>query len=331
MPTTRAYKRRVCLDDHSMLLFALKLLGRICAATPELLLHALAATLGRLIYLGYVSRRRLMLTNIRTSFPERSEAWCAKVARASCQRLVETSLLSLATPYLSERRIQNMAALSPLWTKFASEHALNPKGILLGTAHLAYWEGLTWVPFLLKGQAPEFVAVYRPLRQPALDEWTRRTRERFGVRLLSRRVGLHAALHLLKRNGGVSILFDQNAGSNGVLTHFFGRECSTTPLPGMLVQKSGANVAIIYTRRTAFWRFTIEIERVRHAGTSESVTIGLNRALEDILRADEDLCASWLWLHNRWKILQLPEDLARLRSKRGDLTHLDVQDAPSGD
>lgn len=311
-----------------MILLLLKLLGRACAAAPEPLLRVLAAALGGAIFHGYASRRRLMLANLAFAFPQRDPTWLRRIARTSCQRLVETSLLSLATPYLGEARIRRMATVGPRWHDYVLRHKTTPRPVLLGTAHLAYWEGLTWLPLLLDGEAPEFVAVYRPLRQPSLDQWTRQTRERFGVRLLSRRAGLHAALHTLRRNGGVSILFDQNAGSNGVLTHFFGRECSTTPLPGMLVEKSGADAAIIYARRTGFWRFSIEIDAVTHDGSAESVTIGLNRALEELLRGDENLCASWLWLHHRWKILQLPGDLARLRSKRGDITHLSGEAPP---
>lgn len=311
--------------------FLLMIIGKGCALAPECLLRVLSIVLGRMLFWAYGSRRRMMIDNMRHAFPERDDAWARRIAKASCERLIETSLLSLAMPFLTPERIVRMAALAPAWMEFARNYKERPRPVLFGTAHMAYWEGLTWVPLLMKGESLPLVAVYRPLRQPALDEWIRQARERFGVRLLSRRAGLHAALHTLKRNGGVSILFDQNAGSNGVLTTFFGRDCSTTPLPGMLVERSGADAAVIYTRRSGFWRFTIELHWARHNGSAESVTLALNRELECALRSNDEVCASWLWLHNRWKILQLPKDLARLRSKRGDLTHLSNQEIETPD
>jgi ADP-heptose:LPS heptosyltransferase len=46
------------------------------------------------------------------------------------------------------------------------------------------------------------------------------------------------------------------------------------------------------------------------------VTIGLNRWLEELLRADENLCASWLWAHDRWRNQDRPSHRLRLEATR---------------
>jgi heptosyltransferase II len=303
-----------------MLLALAKTIGWILAHCPEPLLQAFAWSLGRLCYHGYRPRRRVMLHSLRCSFPERSEAWRRGMALTSCIRLMETALLSLAAPFLQEARIRRMASATSAVTALFDGHEAKPHPIVLGTAHFAYWEGLTWLPLFLNTQrTPELVTVFRPLRNPAMDDWLRSTRERFGVKLMSRRSGLHASLHVLQRNGIVALLFDQSAGSHGYLTEFLGRECSTTPLPGLLTEKTGAETAVIFARRTGFWRFTIDLVSVASTKDSQAVTLALNAALENLFRTDETLCASWLWLHQRWRILDRPEERRKLEAKRGGL------------
>jgi lauroyl/myristoyl acyltransferase len=304
-----------------MLLTLTKLIGWTFARTPEFLLEFLSWLLGSLLYLLYGSRRRMMLGNIRLSFPDRSEGWCRWVGRQSCIRLIETSLLSLASPYFGEARIKAMASATPGAHEVFGGVTRRGNPLVLGTAHLAYWEGLTWIKVLLGDTPtpPEVLTIFRPLSNPKLDEWLKQTRERFGVKLMSRRGGLHEALHVLHRKGLVCILFDQSAGSHGYLTRFLGRECSTTPLPGMLAEKGEAELGFIFARRKAFWRFDVDAILVPHDGTEKGVTVALNNALEQRLSQDEEVCASWLWLHKRWRILDRPQEREKILEKRGGL------------
>jgi heptosyltransferase-2 len=163
---------------------------------------------------------------------------------------------------------------------------------------------------------PELSTIYRPLRNASLNRWVVRTRGRFGAALLSRRSGIHTALHVLRRNGLVAVLFDQNAGGHGALTTFFGRNCSVTELPALLVARTGADLRLLGTRRTAFWRLEIFVRDAPHDGTHAGIITALNQALEVVLRSDDELCASWLWAHDRWKINELPVELKKISEKR---------------
>jgi heptosyltransferase-2 len=125
------------------------------------------------------------------------------------------------------------------------------------------------------------------------------------MRLLSRRGGFAEALGILRGNGCVGVLFDQNAGHQGALTLLLGRVCSSTELPGVLAAKFGAELRTFYPRRTAFWRVTFESEPVAFDGTAPGATLALNRWFEAAM-ADEDLCASWLWAHDRWRNQDVP-------------------------
>jgi heptosyltransferase-2 len=295
--------------------FALNVLGRLLALTPEGILRAVSALGGGLILWVAPRRRRLLRSNLHHAFPERPRSWRRAVARESSRRLVETTLLSIAAPFLSERRIRRIAGLGPSVDSLARELAERPRPVVLATLHVALWESQTWLKLLSPVPLPEFGIIFRPLDNAAADAFVKRTRERHGMRLLSRREGFSQALGILRGKGCVGVLFDQNAGLQGALTLVLGRVCSSTELPGVLAAKFGAELRTFYPRRTAFWRVTFESDAVPFDGTPAGATLALNRWFERAMD-DPDLCASWLWAHDRWRNQDIPSVRLRLEARR---------------
>jgi heptosyltransferase-2 len=294
----------------------LHIAGWLLARSPEVLLRGLSAGLGWIVFTGSGKRRRVMLRNLAGVFPDRSAAWQRHIARESCNRMIETGLLAIASPHLSVSRLRTMARFDAGAEAYVREVAARPRPIVLGAAHLAYWEALTWMPVITDLPMPELSTIYRPLRNPSLNRWVVKTRGRFGAKLLSRKSGIHTALHILQRNGLVNVLFDQNAGGHGTLTTFFGRRISMTELPALLVSRTGADLRFVGVRRLAFWRMEIFGREAPHDGTTAGIMTALNLAFEQVLRTDEGVCASWLWAHDRWKINELPVELKKITEKR---------------
>jgi heptosyltransferase-2 len=309
----------------------LNVLGRLIALTPEVVLRAVAALGGELILWAAPRRRRLLRSNLHHAYPDRPRFWRRAIARESSRRLVETTMLSIAAPFLEEARIRRMAVLGPSVDAFARDISACPRPVVLATLHLALWESQTWLKLLSPVPLPEFGIIYRPLDNAAADAFVKCTRERHGMRLLSRREGFARALGILRGRGCVGVLFDQNAGLQGGLTLLLGRVCSSTELPGVLAAKFGAELRTFYPRRTAFWRVTFESEAVPFDGTPAGATLALNRWFEKAL-ADEDLCASWLWAHDRWRNQDIPSVRLRLEAKRnllkGDLAARGLSQLP---
>lgn len=65
----------------------------------------------------------------------------------------------------------------------------------------------------------------------------KKSRQRFGIEMLSRRDGILDAVKILKNNGCVAVLFDQNAGGAGCESLLFDRLCYTSELAGILTEK----------------------------------------------------------------------------------------------
>ena len=306
-----------------MLKLLLQISGWLIAHTPEPLLRAFTAFCGDLLILLSPRRRRLVFSNLHHAFPEKSAAWHRRLARKSSRRIFETALLSLAGPYLSETRLRRIVHVTAPVIDCFRHHESAPHPLIVATPHIAYWESLTWLSLFLPVPMREFGVIFRPLDNPTADAWVKSTRERHGMKLLSRKEGLTESFRILKRNGTVGILFDQNAGTQGALTTLLGRVCSTTELPGLLAERSGAKIVTFYPRRLDFWRVQFELTEIAYDGTAPSAIIALNRWLENTLTHDENLSASCLWSHDRWRHQDIPTKRFRLESKR-NLLELDL-------
>lgn len=302
-----------------MVKLALQLTGWVLAHLPVTILRVLTWLVAVGFYYLVPSRRRLMHSNLHHAFPKRSAAWRGATARECIRRFVETAFYSLASPYLSAERVRRIVrGTDSLRAAFAA-HRAQPQATLFCSPHFAHWEAQTALSLLVDGPFPEFASIFRPIDNPSADEFIRKTRERFGMRLLSRKQGFQEAVKILRRHGFIGILHDQNAGDQGALTLLFDRVCSTTELPGLLATKFNAAVYVIYPRYLGFWHVELHVERITHDDTAEGVTIALNRWLEEKLRADENQCTSWLWGHQRWKNQDAPHARFRLGQKRNFL------------
>ena len=98
------------------------------------------------------------------------------------------------------------------------------------------WEILTKMHELIPNENP-VGGMYRPLKNPLIDEHVKKQRESGGSQLFSRKRGLIMAQKFLKKGGFLGILCDQWAGGAGTMTKLFGKESSITPLPAILALK----------------------------------------------------------------------------------------------
>ena len=82
------------------------------------------------------------------------------------------------------------------------------------------------IPALMGWKEVNAAAIFRPLRNSKINGWIKKTRERFGVTLLSRKEGFNKAREVLESKGVLSILFDQNARGGGIaLNGILGAKC----------------------------------------------------------------------------------------------------------
>lgn len=281
-------------------------IGWMLAKLPEGWVRCLCQSMGLLFYLIPSPRRNLIASNLHHAFPERSPEWLQRTLKRVCIRTAEMGLFTLVIPHFSMRRYLRCLEVTAEAEQLASEIVARGKPVLLCGMHFSMLEATNAWPALTKLPFPHTAVVYRPHRNPRIDAMIKQHRERAGFRLVSRKEGIKSMTEVMRANGVIALLFDQNTGQKGSLIPFFGRVTAATELPGLLAKKYDASVVMILPRRTAFWRAQLELEELDCAKDPGAITLASNRWLEEKLRSDDEILVDWLWSHNRWKILFRP-------------------------
>jgi lauroyl/myristoyl acyltransferase len=264
---------------------------------PEAFARVNAALLGEILWL---LRGKLIRRNLAKGFPAKDAAWVRRIGRTSCRRTAEMALFSIASPLMAEDEIRDRVTVDE--SIMSAEHGVPPKGTgaVLFVPHFALMEMMTTATLLRPELAKrEWVVIYRPLDQPAAERWVKEARERFGMKLASRREGFARSMKAVREGHLTAILFDQTTQS-GSIWQFLGAPCAVTELPGIIAQRFKCPSRIFWADRTGFWRCRLRMEAL-HAEDSIGLTIESNAWLERRLRSDDDVCVNWLWAHDRWK------------------------------
>lgn len=269
----------------------------LLANLPEFFARMNAWVFGQCIWL---LRRKIILNNLQQAFPEKPAEWWEKIGKLSCQRTAEMSLFGIASASLSEKELHSRIKVDS--SILAGPNRLNnpERGTVCFVPHFSLMEMMTTIRLFDVSLAERnWVTLYRPLDLASAENWIKKSRERFGMKLVSRREGFGRTMETVRQGGIACILFDQNT-FQGIPLKFLNRTCAVTNLPGIIVQRFQADARIFWAQRTGFWRCKLLSFELK-SKDSTALTEESNAWLAQQLQSSDDICADWLWAHNRWK------------------------------
>lgn len=269
----------------------------LLANLPEIFARVNAWVFGQCIWF---LRREIVLNNLQQAFPEKDQAWWKKIGKLSCQRTAEMSLFGIASAALSEKNLLTRIKLNPSILTGASRLNNAENGTVCFVPHFSLMEMMTTIRLFDPSLAQRnWVTLYRPLDLPSAENWIKKSRERFGMKLVSRREGFGRTMEAVRLGGVACVLFDQNT-HQGVPLKFLNRTCAVTNLPGIIAQRFQADARIFWAHRTGFWRCELNAFELK-GKDSGALTEESNAWLAQQLQSSDEVCADWLWAHNRWK------------------------------
>jgi len=295
-------KERSRLGDFVVYIVVRCLVSFLQAITPAAG-RSVARALAWLAYVVDKRHRHVALDNLRQAFPGRySEAELDRLVRGVylhfCTFVVEmVHLPRKLWPHNWRRFIEQDESMV-----LAVRALLTERPTLIVTGHFGNWElaGYALAMFGFKSYA-----VARPLDNPHLDGFVRRFRERTGQQILAKKGELERMEEIMRSNGVVCIVGDQDAGPRGQFVEFFGRPASTHKSVALLASEYGASVIVAGARRLGQLRYHMHItdgfaaeECTGGASPLKAITERFTKALERLVRLDP---TQYLWLHRRWK------------------------------
>jgi KDO2-lipid IV(A) lauroyltransferase len=275
-------------------------LERAVSAMPERAADAFGRNIGRTIHrLGL--RRDIVEENLRIAFPEESDEWRENTMRAAYAHLGREVAAMLRLSKLDPAAVVERTSTIG-WDSLEEARSLG-RGVLLVTGHYGNWE---IAAAAVAARGIPIAAIVRRQGNRIVDERLQMLRRNLGVENIYQGDAPKRVPRILRENGVVGIVGDQDARRSGIFVPFFGRPASTHRGPALFALRLGAPVFTCVARRLPGndVRYEVAGERVNFTPTGvldndvAALTTEFAARLEGQIRVDP---SQYFWFHKRWK------------------------------
>ena len=275
-------------------------LEKAVSILPEGAADSFGATIGRRIHdLGI--RRDIVDENLRTAFPDASEEWIKNTRLAAYEHLGREAAAMLRLSRLDENAVVERTV--PVGWDDLKEALSLGRGLILVTGHYGNWE---IAAAAVAARGVPIGAIVRRQGNRLVDERLQQLRRKLGVETIYQGQAPSRVPRLLRSNGVVGIVGDQDARRSGIFVPFFGKPASTHRGPALFALRLGAPVFSCIARRLpgSDVRYEVRGERVQFERTGDldhdvtALTAELAQRLEKAIRSAPE---QYFWFHKRWK------------------------------
>jgi KDO2-lipid IV(A) lauroyltransferase len=247
---------------------------------------------------GY--RRKVVRTNLKNSFPDKSEKEILAIEKKFYHHLCDLFIETFKLTHISNEHLMKRIPLTnpELFEKLYNEG----RDVVAVLGHYGNWEWLICLPFFTKHQA---VSIYKPLKNKYFDKLMIDNRSKNGMILTPMQHVVREVIDNRKNNKKSLYTFitDQTPprGDIKFWTNFLNQD---TP-----VYLGAEKIAVKYDMAVVFlniqklrrghYNFTAELLFDHTAGLPDNVITEAHvKRLEEIIREKPEY---WIWSHRRWK------------------------------
>ena len=265
---------------------------------PWFIIYGLSDFLYLVIYKIFGYRKKVVMNNLVTAFPNKTDKERQKIANEMYHQLIDTfletiKLLSITKEELNKRFVCNYEVVNDLLE--------SGKNVQLHGGHFFNWEYVN-LAYCLNIKA-NFLGVYNPLTNKVMDKIMYDMRARFGSILIPTS---NFNRNFLKYSKGKYVLTlggDQNSSNlhNAYWLPFFGKMAPfVTGLERMAVAKDTAIVFVnTHQVKRGYYRSVMSLYTTTPAALPKGeITIAFRNYLEEQIRQRP---SNYLWTHKRWK------------------------------
>ncbi|MCC6350637.1 MAG: lysophospholipid acyltransferase family protein [Candidatus Eisenbacteria bacterium] len=248
-------------------------LTALISGMPAWLGYLFADLLTEVHFRFFPARRHAALANLAVTMPRAGRRDRVRIARRMMRSYNRMMYEFFRLPHLS--RAQLLASVEVEGREHLEAALARGRGVILASSHIGNWE-LAGVMIAQFGYALHAVAGVQ------LGRWltgaVRETKSELSIVTVSPEDGFRKLLRALEHNDPVALVVDGDIYQHGVDVEFFGRPYRFPAGPGVLAQRTGAQVICGYCERLSPGRFRMVMEKPLDPAACAS-TAELNQAV----------------------------------------------------
>ena len=252
-----------------------------------------------LLYYVFPYRKKIVIENLKNSFPEKSEKEINEIAKKFYRHFCDLAVESIKVFTISKASL--MKRLNVVGIDLLQKYYDQKRSLILVTGHYANWE---WPAISIAFYSKHIpLGIYQRISNKFFDNKMQQTRNRFGTILMSTKEVsefFERYKNEITMNGFIA---DQSPGkvTNAHWMKFLNQD---TPVSfGSEKYARQYNMVVLYGKITKLKRghYQIEYETITEEPNSTAqgyITEAHTRINEKLIQAAPEY---WLWTHRRWK------------------------------
>jgi len=253
-----------------------------------------------LLYYFPSYRRKVVATNLKNSFPEKSEAELKSIEKKFYRHLADFFIETVKLMHVSKEEQKRRYTFSNI--EVIDKLREEKRDIVAVLGHYNNWEWPTLLPFFLKYK---IIIIYRPLQNKYFDRFIYNQRSRYGIVLTPTNMVIREIVNFRKQNiNTISVFLTDQTPAKGDIKYWTKFLNQDTPVyTGTEKIAAKYDMAMVYFHvqkiKRGYYNLDVELLLEHTAGLPENVVTETHvRRLEEIIREKPEY---WLWSHRRWK------------------------------
>lgn len=275
-----------------LVVFVIKLISKL----PLSVLYRLANLL-RFVFEHVIAyRKAVIVSNLKNSFPEKSETEIASIARGYYKYLSRMMVETIKTWSITDKELnKRVQFLNPEIFQTKLDQG---KSIIIMMGHSGNWEWAGLATKLRFGM--EMMPVYRRIKSKPMDKFYSELRSKFGVKPVLDKSAFQE-INAESAQKAVAMLADQTpSAKKGWWLQFLNQNTPFYRGSEILAKRLGYDVVFAHIRNSSkAGHYEIIFEDLTpYSNDNHQLTLRFAELLENEIKKDP---TNWLWSHKRWK------------------------------
>jgi KDO2-lipid IV(A) lauroyltransferase len=267
---------------------------------PLRILYVISDFIFLLLYYFPSYRRKVVATNLKNAFPEKSAKELKSIEIGFYRHLADTFIETFKLTHMSDKEQVKRFSYSNI--QVIDKLREEKRDIIAVLGHYNNWEWPTLMPHYLKYK---IIIVYRPLSNKYFDRHIYKQRSKDGIVLTPTSMVIREIINNKKNNINTLSVFltDQTPAKSDIKywTTFLNQDTAVYTGVEKIASKYDMAIVFFHVQRVkrGYYNLDIELLMDHTKGLPENLITETHvKRLDEIIREKPEY---WLWSHRRWK------------------------------